>query len=145
MRRPPALLRLPDEQLRRRERGQVPAVDEDLGGSSRAVAPISSPGQGMEISKWQWAQHRPAPSAVAAQRALHRKGDDPAHRASDGPDLVTERGPVTGDGEHADPDDPAPRVPLRRGRNSPVGWLAQDNVISTRPPDRLQEFLHKKR
>ncbi len=29
--------------------------------------------------------------------------DDPAHRASDGRDLVTERGPVTGDGEHADP------------------------------------------
>ena len=29
MRRPPAFLRLLDEQLRRRERGQVPAVDED--------------------------------------------------------------------------------------------------------------------
>ncbi len=55
MRRPPALGRLLGEQWRRRERGQVPGVDEGLGGSSRAVAPISSPGQGMEISKWQWA------------------------------------------------------------------------------------------
>jgi hypothetical protein len=35
-------LRLLDEQLRRRECGRLPGVDEDLGGSSRAKAPAKS-------------------------------------------------------------------------------------------------------